>query len=193
MSKKLTASKLAGLTKSELIALLLADDDSTSTSGDQKYITVMSLVPYRLNLSTLANGKGRLFTFNKFGEKKRLHVNDLVDVIEHYRSFVERGFFYIMNPQFVDEHGLTEVYASILSEDKMRKIVECNSADVVPLYEQANQTQRHFINELIIQRIVDGEQVDMNVIAVLSRIGGFDISAQAENRKSKFDELNKQE
>lgn len=145
------------------------------------YIEVMSLVPFKLNLSTERLGAGRQFSFNSFGEVKRILYNDLASIFENYRSFMEKGYFYILNQKVVRKHGLDDLYAQILSKELIEKILNFDPKVAVKLYERASDSQRQIINGMLVNKVKNGEvtDIDFNVIAQISKIGNVDIMKMA--------------
>ena len=144
------------------------NDDELKISGDD-YIKVMSLCPYVLNLTTELKGKGKIFTFQKFGEVKRILYNDLVKILEVHPRFANEGLFIIMNSKVVRRHGLDESYDNILTKENIEKILSGNQSDAVNLFKIANPKQKEMIATIIIDRMVAGAEMDLNLVDRLSR------------------------
>jgi hypothetical protein len=144
------------------------NDDELKISGDD-YIKVMSLCPYVLNLTTELKGKGKIFTFQKFGEVKRILYNDLVKILEVHPHFANEGLFIIMNSKVVRRHGLDESYDNILTKENIEKILSGNQSDAVNLFKIANPKQKEMIATIIIDRMVGGLEMDLNLVDRLSR------------------------
>ena len=106
----------------------IVDDEYEEEEIDinpQKYITVISLYSGQLNLSTLPGGKGKVFTFDAFGQPKKIMYQKLVDVMESYPRFMNEGFYYIADKKVQRRHGLDEVYSKLLTK-KMIEIYSHN-------------------------------------------------------------------
>ena len=164
--------------------------DSEEKITTDNYIKVMSLTPHMLNLSTEGNGKGKIFTFRKFGEVKRILYYDLILLLEANQKFHEQGLFYIMNKTVIKMHGLEEMYEKILSKELIEKIINGdNQTDAVSVFQSATEKQQDFICDMFIKKIFDGETVDLNLSDRLSRImqkriKDFDIRKKAEEAKA---------
>lgn len=139
-----------------------------------EYIDVMNICPMALTLSTEPHGRGRLINFSKFGEIKRISYTDLVRVIDSHPSFVEKGFFYILDERVIKRHGLQEIYATIMNKEKLDKILDMG-IDAIEIYKSANPTQRGFINDVLIRRIRDEVYVDLNLVSKIEKISGVSI------------------
>ena len=149
-----------------------------------EYISVMSLLPYTLILTTQAMGGGSVKRFTKFGETKRILYGDLVDIIEVNQSFLEAGYFYIMDADVIRKHGLDETYSKILTKEKMQEIVDSKSNNAVELYNSATPRQQETIVQMLVDKVKsDPMGTDMNVIDRLSRASGINIVEVSEREK----------
>lgn len=150
-----------------------------------EYIPVMSLIPFRLNLSTKELGTGNIKRFTKFGEIKNILYKDLVEIMEVHSNFLQAGYFYILNPAVIRQHGLDEVYSKILTKEKIEEILDTSSDNCVNLYKSANKEQQEIIMRLLINRINDNPgSVNLNVIDRISRESGIDIAKKAADSKA---------
>jgi hypothetical protein len=162
-------------------------NDDIKISSDS-YIKVMSLNPYLLTLTTQEYGRGKKFNFEKFGDVKRILYHDLCDIMEQHQNFLNDGRFIILNRDVVRKHGLDELYAKILTKEKIEVIVRGNDTDAVNLFRSCGEVQRDSIATMFIEKLVNGEQIDLNLLDRLSRVIGYNIADRAEETK-KFSEL----
>jgi|WetSurSiteA1Bulk_404760.scaffolds.fasta_scaffold59856_1 hypothetical protein len=191
-------SALSDSEKAQVIALLQNKTDGTVASPVVKteperpareirpdeYITVMSLLPYTLILTTQPMGGGSVKRFTKFGETKRLLYSELVDIMENCQSFLEAGYFYIMDMDVIRKHGLNELYSNILTKEKMQEIVDSKSNNAVELYNSATPRQQETIIQMLVDKVKgDPQGTDMNIIDKLSRASGINIVETAEREK----------
>jgi len=154
------------------------------------FITVVSLCNFKLNLSTEGFGKGRKYAFRKFGEKKRISYRDLISIIETNMSFLEAGYFYILDSRVIEKHGFEEMYENILSREKFEEALACNQETSIELYKVANERQRKMIDRTLVHKIVEGENIDLNVVSLISNIGSTDIRKTAEDAKATRELMN---
>lgn len=157
-------------------------EGNIKVSGDD-YIKVMSLCPHELNLTTQSKGRGKLFTFRKMFEVKRILYRDLADIMENHSAFLEQGLFLILDSDVVRKHGLDETYEKLLDKKKIEQVLQGNQTDAVNMFKIANPKQQKSICELIINDIVTGEPVDLNFVDRISRIVGYNLQESAENIK----------
>jgi len=158
---------------------LVGDDEMIRLDS---YIEVMSLFPGTLSLSTESLGKGKKFTFRKFGEVKRMLYNDFASVIEHYSRFLEEGYFYILNERVIRKHGLNDIYERILTKEQIEKIIQCDPKVAIKFYEQATSSQREFVNGMLVNEIKNGNP-DLNIVSKISKLADVDLVKIAKDSK----------
>lgn len=142
-----------------------------------EFIPVMNICPMRLTLTTEPYG-GKETNFGGFGDVKRISYGDLVLIMNSHPRFVEQGFYYIMDERVVKKHGLSEVYNTILTKEKIEKIIDMGD-EALGLYRSANETQRNFINGILIRKLINEEDIDLNMVSKISKISGIDLVEKA--------------
>ena len=160
------------------------------TSDD--YVKVMSLSPVILNLCTRQYGQGKTFKFTKFGEVKRILYGDLVEILETNPTFAEAGLFYIMDERVIRRHGLDDTYNSILDKSRIEQIFIGNNTDALNLYKQSNTRQQEIIRDMLVDRLRDDENFDLNLVSAISKYSKVDLQEKANSAKE-FDEMEKEE
>jgi len=153
-----------------------------------EYINVVSLCDMRLTLSTEGYGKGRLFSFAKFGDKKRLLYSDLArilysdlaTIIESHSKFLESGYFYILDPRVVRVHGLDDVYEKLMTKEQIEKVLG-GGGDVVEIYKSANPRQQEVMQSILVNKLIENpDSLDLNFIDKISRISGVKLVEKAQ-------------
>lgn len=150
-----------------------------------KYITIINLCRGELNLSTIPGGKGKIFSFRTFGEKKRIVYSALVDIMDASPRFLEEGFYYIADKRVIARHGLDDIYSKLLTKEMIENIFskEMSEEEAAVLYKSANKSQQGIILSLIIQKLSKEDIIDMNMVNIISRISGIDISEKVKDVK----------
>ena len=174
---------VAALQNQEQEPTLTEDSSDPSKINQDDYIKVIALCPMQLNLSTLPGGKGKIFRFRSFGDTKSIIYSSLVDIIENHQSFLEQGYYYIADKRVIRRHGLDEIYEKILSKEKMEEIIMAKSEHAVDLFKSANAKQQEFICTMLIKKMYDGEELDLNMVDAISREAGIDITNKVEEAK----------
>lgn len=148
-----------------------------------EYINVVSLIPYTLNLSTQPQGQGSKFRFTRFGEVKRILYNDLATVIENQYSFLEKGYFYILDKRVIRNHGLDDLYDKILTKEKIQEILSFEPKVAVELYRSAPDSQREVIDSMLVKKI-KADEADLNIVSEINKISGIDLIKIAQDSVS---------
>jgi len=152
------------------------------------YIKVISLCPHPLNLKT-ANFGGKRFRFRQLGDEKRIMYSDLVDILETQPTFAESGVFYIANEKVVRRHGLDDFYDKIITKDEINDVMTGSSDKAFLIFKSANEKQKLYLSEMLIKKIVAGEEVDMNFVYMAGQELGIDLALEAEDSKDFKDAL----
>ena len=142
------------------------------------YIPIVSLKFDTLNLSTKEIGKG-VISFTYFGQMKQVVYSDLIRIMENHPTFLKNGYFYILDNRVVRKHGLDEEYSKILNKDTIDQILMGNKTTSIELYKSAGEKQREVINDALIVKMINEEEIDLNVIDAFSRISGVNLLEKA--------------
>lgn len=186
-SKTLTSAQEIEVLKAKLAEL----ESSSSLTDDDKirqddYVKVMSLLPYNLNLSTKGWGESgrRTMSFRSFGEVKNILYHDLVDIMENHPNFLDAGYFYILNPIVIRQHGLNETYSKILTKEKLEEILLAKTNNAVALYSSANKAQQEVIVQFLVDKIRENSSnINLNIIDQISRLSGIDLIKKAHDEQ----------
>lgn len=158
-----------------------ATTDEAKLRGRQfKLINLMHCV---LNVSTEPNGKGRVFTFDKYGASHRVRFDDLCSIVSSYPYTVENGFVYIADKDMVEYLGLTESYEKIYDKSTIDKIVLLKTEEDVDMFAGMEKNLQESTAYEIARRINANENVDLNNVNRIKVQCGIDIIKIAEEIK----------
>jgi hypothetical protein len=147
-------------------------------------IPVMSLLPYPLILTTRTKGQGKVIKFESFGEIKQVLYQDLIDILEVSRHFMEDGYYLILDERVIKAHGLQETYSKILSKEQIEKILS-GTNNAVELYKTCNPEQQRTLIQMITDKLVSApDSMDLNIVDRLSRESGINISQNVSDAKT---------
>lgn len=182
----LTQSELSKLKKDELIALLLANSaqsgNEMSEINADEYIEIMSGVPWKLNLN---RGIGRNpFRFKTMFQTKRVMYKDLVEVLELNQRFAEEGIFIILDERVIRKHGLEEAYEAILNENLFKAVLSEPFDVALPIFKLANSRQKAIIANVMISKMADGEEIDMNFIHAITAETGIQVLEKVKDKRA---------
>lgn len=191
-SEKLKTEQRIAFLEAQLQKFIDRDDETKIDISSDDYVKVMSLCPVLLNLCTKSYGQGKAFKFIKFGEVKRILYGDLVDILEVNPTFAEAGLFYILDERVVRRHGLDDTYEKILDKSKIEQIFTGNNTDALNLYKTSNPRQQEVIRDMLIDKLRDDENFDLNLISAISKYSKVNLQEKADDARE-FDRINKEE
>lgn len=137
-----------------------------------KTVRFISLVPGTLVLrGTMIWKIEGQFNYRDFLETEAaIIVNNMSDCI---RS----GSVYIADAEFVEEHNLTEVYRYLLSDADLSHLFELDAKSVVETYKNCSDSQKSIIENMILEKVSNGEEVDANITQQIGRLSKIDFLA----------------
>lgn len=148
-------------------------------------IRVVSLIDYPLNLLPQSNGRAK-YRFEKFGETKQVIYQDILVIIEQYRSFMETGYFMILDERVVGRHGLHEIQSKVLPREKIDRILQ-GAVDAVDIFKSSSEDQKRNIIGMITRKLsADSKSVDLNIVDEISRVSKVNILQNAEESRKLF-------
>ncbi len=145
-----------------------------------EFIKVMSLLGNRLNLSTQPHGRGKTFSFDRFGEVKNILYSDLIEINNNQKNFLEAGYYYILDDRVIDAEALNDVYEKILDKKQIETILSSKEGSIA-MFQKANPKQQSVIIGFITEKILNGESVDFNIVNEIKRVSGIDINEKVRN------------
>lgn len=156
-------------------------------------IPVISLIDYPLNLLTQQGSPRAKYRFDGFGQKKHIIYQDILTIIESYRHFMEKGFFWIADQRVIDRHGLQDVQKSILTKESLDKILS-GSKESPAIYKSASEEQKRMIVGMMIRKLTsDPQSIDLNVVDEISRLSKTNIQQTAEEARQLYSREEKTE
>ena len=166
----------------EMLTQLLANGGANKVAtvdedriGSDDLIPVISQTVGSLTLTTEGNGNGAIYDFSEFGEIQDINFRDLRDIVRNNKNMVTNGRFYILNEKAVKELRLESAYNKMLSNEEIATIFDKDVKSVVELYKLAPTGQKETIIDLVIDRKLNGQPIDANVLIQLGELCGKDL------------------
>lgn len=157
------------------IALLL-NNALPKNNSDTEDIEVISMCGQMLNLSTEPYGHGNIYTFNKFGESMPIPKDELKKIILNNRSFAEKGLFYVNDSDFVNTIGFLKVaYKKIVNHETMNSLFLQEPKSFMEMFKGLTDAQKETFVSLLVDKMLNGEQIDMNIVQECGNFIGKDI------------------
>lgn len=160
----------------EQIKLLKTKEELDISDGNEvdfrsdEYVKVMSLCSNPLNLNTDPGSKNNInYRFGEFGQVIKIPYRDLNDIVRRNRSFLEAGYFAILNRKAVRSLALDDIYSKILDKEKIDRILTGNESDAVNLFKSTSHRQQENIIRIILNQMLTGIVYDQNLLYRLSQ------------------------
>lgn len=96
-------------------------------------------------------------------------------IVNNMGNAIRSGLVYINDAEFVEENELGEAYATMLSDNDLRELLNKNYTYVIDAYKMVSDEQKKIIVDMIVQKREQGEMVDGNVLMELGKLCGRDL------------------
>jgi len=178
MKKMMTAPKVDALPAVGNYGELVAPIGEESVDVPfRQYIKVMSLTNHRLTLSTEGFGNGTVFNFINYGQVQSILYEDLAKIIHNNERFAKEGYFFIMDSRVIKIHNLENEYSKILDKNKIDNILNMDVDSVRTLLRNTTPHIKNTIASMVIEKLTNSEDIDLNKVRVISTESGKDIDA----------------
>ena len=155
----------------------------TQSDNITRTVKVISLVPNTYNLTTQPNGRGKIYTFNKFGDSLNISFMDLQDIINFYGQQFESGMAILTNKKDYDDLAIGYLWDSVISKDKLDRLLELKDEESIDAILNMDKDAQERIARIIAQKIFDGVNYNYNVIRDLED-NGIEINSIVEMLKA---------
>lgn len=98
-------------------------------------------------------------------------------IVNNMSDCIRSGSVYIADAEFVEEHNLTEVYRYLLSDADLSHLFELDAKSVVETYKNCSDSQKSIIENMILEKVSNGEEVDANITQQIGRLSKIDFLA----------------
>ena len=143
-------------------------------------IKCINLAHNPVNVSTLPDGMGRMFTFNEYGQAHYIKYDDLLDILSAYPNTMESGLIYIADKDFCEENGLYD-QGTIYTKELLDKLVYLRDDIDVDLLKGMSKPLLETNMTEIARLYHAGEYMEPNKLAEIKQELGFDVEAMAED------------
>lgn len=96
-------------------------------------------------------------------------------ILNNMMNFIRQGYVYIADAEFVEENGLIDSYNYILSDEDLKTLLLKDTAYIVDTYKMVSDGQKEIIISMIVEKKMNNEYVDANILVELGKISGKDL------------------
>lgn len=158
----------------------------TQNDNITRTVDVISMIGNTYNLCTQPYGKGKVYTFNKFGEKKSIRFSDMQDILTLRLEQFEKGYAILTNKKDYDDLGIGYIYNEVMDKEKMEKLINLSSDESIDTILSMDKDMQEKVISVIARKIADGKSYDYNKIKMLED-EGFEINNLVEILKASED------
>ena len=98
-------------------------------------------------------------------------------IVNNMSECIRSGSVYIADAEFVEEHNLTEVYRYLLSDEQLSHLFELDAKSVIETYKNCSDSQKNIIENMILEKVSNGEEIDANITQQIGRLCKIDFLA----------------
>lgn len=156
----------------KMMADMIASSKSTAMEAPvekkpDRYIPFVNMAPgiTYLRGSSMYKIEGQ-FTKRLFTEREaRMIVNNMPNAIS-------QGLVYILDAEFVKDCDLEDVYRTLLNNKDMENLLKKDPNSVIEIYKNASPAQKNIIIGMIIDKKLNAERIDGNILLELQSLSG---------------------
>ena len=138
-------------------------------------IVVVSLTRGILNLATEGHGHGEVYRFNQFGDEMTIPYSDLKKIINKNKSFTVNGNYYIYDEAVIEKQRLKKAYEKIVSKEQFEELFALSKDKFLSIFDKMMEAQQIMFSEILTDKLVDGTDIDANIINAVADRTGKDI------------------
>lgn len=117
----------------------------------------------------------RLYHLEKQFDYRLFSENEAKIIVNNMPQSISNGFIYIADSDFVQECELEDVYDSLLSDEQLKNLLNKNYSDVCEIYKNASDHQKKIIIDMIVDKKLNDQKIDANILMELGKICGKDL------------------
>jgi len=114
----------------------------------------------------------RLYHLDKQFDSISFSESEAKTIIANMPQSIANGFLYIADKDFVEECELDGVYETLIDEKTLRNLLNNDSSEVCNIYKNASDEQKKIIVDMIINKKINKEPVDANILVELGNLCG---------------------
>jgi hypothetical protein len=150
---------------------------------DDEEVVLVSLYDGTLNLWTEKNNSGELYKFTGFGEEQPVPLNHAKSIIRNQKSFLSKGYFYIENSKLHKDRTIRDSTKNILEKEAFVNLMSAKPKNFEKLFADIPQGQKKVFADVLVAKIVEQENVDMNIVKIVGDEVDMDLFSVAEGIK----------
>ena len=156
-----------------LMAQMIANGKQNSVDESKK--NKRRIAFYNMTPNTLILKGTRSHRIEGQFNKDSYPENEAAAIVANMPNAIRDGLVYIADSKFIEEQELDAIYETILSDKQLKELLNHDSNYVVDMYKSAGPGQQDIIIDMIVQKRLNGEMVDANILMQLGSLSKRDL------------------
>lgn len=156
----------------QIQVLMQAQSNSTMPTksvNPNKQIVFINMTSGGLNLK----GTRMYHIDNQFGAKS-VQESEARVIVANMPNTIADGYVYIPDNEFLESCNMGGVYDGMLNDEQMKTLLNQDANYVCNVFENATDSQKRIIIDMVSDRQLNGNPVDANILVRLGKLTGVD-------------------
>ena len=156
----------------QMQVLMQAQSNSTMPTksvNSNKQIVFINMIAGGLNLK----GTRMYHIDNQFGTKS-VQESEARVIVANMPNTIAEGYVYIPDNEFLESCNMGGVYDGMLNDEQMKTLLNQDANYVCDVFENATDSQKRIIIDMVSDRQLNGNPVDANILVRLGKLCGVD-------------------
>ena len=156
----------------QIQVLMQAQSNSTMPTksvNPNKQIVFINMTSGGLNLK----GTRMYHIDNQFGAKS-VQESEARVIVANMPNTIADGYVYIPDNEFLESCNMGGVYDGMLNDEQMKTLLNQDANYVCDVFENATDSQKRIIIDMVSDRQLNGNPVDANILVRLGKLAGVD-------------------
>nr|DAL30677.1 MAG TPA_asm: hypothetical protein [Caudoviricetes sp.] len=156
----------------QMQVLMQAQSNSTTSTksvNPNKQIVFINMTSGGLNLK----GTRMYHIDNQFGTKS-VQESEARVIVANMPNTIADGYVYIPDNEFLESCNMGGVYDGMLNDEQMKTLLNQDANYVCDVFENATDSQKRIIVDMVSDRQLNGKPVDANILVRLGKLAGVD-------------------
>lgn len=141
----------------------------TKPVNSNKQIVFINMTAGGLNLK----GTRMYHIDNQFGIRS-VQESEARVIVANMPNTIANGYVYIPDNEFLESCNMGGVYDGMLNDEQMKTLLNQDANYVCDVFENATDSQKRIIIDMVSDRQLNGKPVDANILVRLGKLTGVD-------------------
>ena len=140
-----------------------------NSTNPNKQIVFINMTAGGLNLK----GTRMYHIDNQFGTRS-VQESEARVIVANMPNTIANGYVYIPDNEFLESCNMGGVYDGMLNDEQMKTLLNQDANYVCDVFENATDSQKRIIIDMVSDRQLNGKPVDANILVRLGKLTGVD-------------------